>query len=353
MSKRLKGSNSSPIARIVDLKGKPGTARNKTKPEEVDKVLLDIWGNIAKGNVGPHSEGCLAKSFMWAQGEHFVKQDVHVVPTLHGATILQGIDAMPHNSPGLDGALAVDLKLMSHRAAHWLAQMFGCIESGAPWPKKARAGRIAWLDKNDGLTASLNLLDYRGLAILPKIYRLCFAIGLADADPWVEGWQTDDLFAGAASPVGAEDAWYLTSIAFEKARLQGDPITGGSTDIWMCFDQIQRADLLYFLLEESGFPKEVLTAYSAFHEHVIYDNTIGKGLGAPHFKPCGIPRGCPLSMTLVGFLFHPCARKMRAIDVIPRGLADDLTIYTIGGWHEIRVKNGYKETLDYLELIGA
>ena len=67
----------------------------------------------------------------------------------------------------------------------------------------------------------------------------------------------------------------------------------------------------------------------------------------------GIPQGCPLSMTFIAFLFHPWALKMRSLQVVPRGLADDLTIYAIGEFHEHDFKSGYIETLNFLKLIGA
>ena len=64
-------------AQPIDPKAEPGTARIKTKPEDVDKVLFDIWGTIAQGNVGKHSKGYLAQNFMRLQGDYFVKQDRH------------------------------------------------------------------------------------------------------------------------------------------------------------------------------------------------------------------------------------------------------------------------------------
>ena len=50
---------------------------------------------------------------------------------------------------------------------------------------------------------------------------------------------TQDFFAGTGEPVGAEDAWMLTGILIEEARLQGFDLAGGSADAWNCFDQIQ------------------------------------------------------------------------------------------------------------------
>ena len=56
--------------------------------------------------------------------------------------------------------------------------MFQAIEQGAEWPDQTLAGRTAWLDKTDGPLASLDPLEYRGLAILSKVYRIYGAMRL-------------------------------------------------------------------------------------------------------------------------------------------------------------------------------
>ena len=195
-------------------------------------------------------------------------------------------------------------------------------------------------------------LDYRGLAILSKIYRLYFAIRLVDLRPWIAGWEDPELYAGTTAATGAEDAWYLTGLDFEMAKLRGEDVTGGSADIWKCFDQVQRS-LVYFLLEAGGFPKAILNAYRNFHEKVTYHNTIGNGLGAPHTKKCSIPQGCPLSMTIIAYTFHPWVALMKARGGKPRGLADDLTITTTGPNHETCFRNAYDATFYYLKDLGA
>ena len=230
--------------------------------------------------------------------------------------------------------------------------MYKAIEAGVKWPDQVLIGRTAWLDKTEGAQCSLDPLDYRGLAILSNIYRLYFAIRLGDIRPWIATWEDPELYAGTTAATGAEDAWYFTALDFELAKLLGEDITGGSADIWKCFDQIQR-QLVYFLLEAGGFPKGILTAYRSFHENVMYHNTVGSGLGAPHFKQCSIPQGCPLSMTIIAYLFHPWVKLMKAHGAKPRGLADDLTITATGTNHEAIFKNAFDATFYYLKDLGA
>ena len=179
--------------------------------------------------------------------------------------------------------------------------LYQAIERRADWPKQTLSARTAWLDKTEGALPSLNPLDYRGLAILSKVYRLYFAIRLKDLKPWIQGCKCEEQIAGTEAATGAEDAWYSAALDLELAKVLGQEFTGGSADIWKCFDQIQR-ELIHFLLELSGSPIEILKAYKNFHENVEYHNTIGTGLGAPYSKQCSIPQCCPISMTLIAFL---------------------------------------------------
>ena len=74
---------------------------------------------------------------------------------------------------------------------------------------------------------SLDPLDYRGLALLSKFYRLYTSIRLRHLAPWVKGWQAEDVFAGTTAAVGAEDAWYHASCVYELCMITGIPYTGG------------------------------------------------------------------------------------------------------------------------------
>ena len=105
-------------------------------------------------------------------------------------------------------------------------------------------------------------------------------------------WATKDLFAGTCEPVGAEDGWYLMALLLEEARIQGIPITGGSADLWKCLDQIQIA-FLCKLIRLAGYPTGPLTAYSNFHQHCLYYNTLAGGLGLSHYHPSAFHRDVP------------------------------------------------------------
>ena len=349
----LKGAASAPITRIkLDKDGKTSHSTFTTDPTIIDQQLQGIWGKIHAGNLGPQSKKNAGSAFRKKYSKHMVIQSEIALPALDMNHLKEAIKHMPDNSPGLDGVQEGDMTALSDGALEWLATMLNSIEAGAPWPSQMLAGRTAWLDKTDGPVPSTDPLDYRGLAILSKVYRLYGVIRLRHLHPWIKTWEHSELFAGTTAPCGAEDAWYLLGLDFELARLTGQPLTGGSADIWKCFDQVQR-ELLYDLLQASGFPIPVLNAYRSFHEAVQYHNTIGTALGEPHAKPCSIPQGCPFSMMMTAFSFHPWIALMKSMGVKPRGLADDLTIVAFGPDHERRFRDAFGATMQYLKALGA
>ena len=69
---------------------------------------------------------------------------------------------------------------------------------------------------------------YRGLALLSVCYRIWGVATLRRSAPWVQSWQTGDLYAGTTAPLGAEDAWYIVNLQVEDAKLQGKDISGGA-----------------------------------------------------------------------------------------------------------------------------
>ena len=108
------------------------------------------------------------------------------------------------------------------------------------------------------------------------------------------------MYAGTPGR-GAADGAYATALEVEEARLQEEEFTGGVADIHKCFDQLLRA-LIYRLLEDGGFPKRVLRAYSGYLDHVQIHNSLMGCIGRGYYKGCSIPQGCPLSMMVMGYI---------------------------------------------------
>ena len=77
-------------------------------------------------------------------------------------------------------------------------------------------------------------------------------------------------------------------------------------------------------MRAAGCPPRVLRAYQSFMGDLRHVNSLGPGLGTPHERACGIPQGCPLSMTLIALLMRPWIMLMRECGAEPRVLADDV-----------------------------
>eukprot|EP00973_Karenia_brevis_P059463 8278657-Karenia_brevis.AAC.1 len=134
---------------------------------------------------------------------------------------------------------------------------------------------------------------------------------------------------GGMEGVGAEDAWYTTSLEKELCVVQDKPFVGGSVDLFKCFDQVLRP-LLYLILLISGLPYQILVPYISFLENLQLYNSISGSLGRPHRHRCGIPQGCPYSMVFISLFLRAWVVQMISFKANPRTLADDLLITTSG-----------------------
>jgi hypothetical protein len=123
-----------------------------------------------------------------------------------------------------------------------LVQLLTSIEEGAPWPSDLMQAKGVFLAKD--LKDQDDPLKFRTLLILPLLYRRWAKTRLFDLKPWIQEWKCKDMFAGTGNE-GAEDAWYLTALQLEKAALTDTPISGGTADIFKCFDRVLRNMLIF------------------------------------------------------------------------------------------------------------
>ena len=81
----------------------------------------------------------------------------------------------------------------------------------------------------------------------------------------------------------------------------------------------------------AGMPPGVLRAYEAYLKALKVYNCVAGGMGTPYVRLCGIPQGCPFSMTNVALIMKPCivmTKKITGISVYI--LADDVLIIATG-----------------------
>ena len=103
------------------------------------------------------------------------------------------------------------------------------IEEGAQWPKQLNFARAAFLAKEED--SDMDPMDYRVLLMLASSYRLYGKIRLSHLQPWIDGWNLPEIYAGIEGK-GAADAAYATAIEIEQCRVAGIKYTGGAADIF-------------------------------------------------------------------------------------------------------------------------
>ena len=86
-------------------------------------------------------------TFLKRYGKFFKKQPAAPAQEISADMLADLIQAMPDNTPGLDGVRKGNLLLLSPYALEWLASFYQAIEAGAPWPSCLRQARTAFISK--------------------------------------------------------------------------------------------------------------------------------------------------------------------------------------------------------------
>ena len=152
--------------------------------------------------------------------------------------------------------------------------------------------------------------------------------------------------------MGAVGAWHTALTLIEKLKLEGTPFCGGVADIAKFFDQIRRK-VVYIIARIAGMPTRILIPYTHFLENLLLYNCLAGGIGTPHTRACGIPQGCPFSMTIVALIMKPWVILMRACSVTCFILADDVLIIATGANMLDRFQKALNATHKYLQAMGA
>ena len=135
--------------------------------------------------------------------------------------------------------------------------------------------RAAFLTKD--AKDALNPLAYRALLMLPTIYRTWAKIRLRHLKPRIAAWKLPEMYVGIEGQ-GAADASYSTALQIEHCMVHGVDFTGGASDVYKRFDQIQRP-IIYAMLQKAGMPMKILKTYERFQESLTAHNKIAGGIG--------------------------------------------------------------------------
>ena len=261
--------------------------------------MRDTLAQIYKGNAENGEEK--AEKYVKKYDEHLFKAKTATMEKLTGKDLKQTAMDTGDSAAGLDQWAPGDMKMISDAALDALAEMLNMVEEGAEWPEQLRVARAAFLSKNP--EERLDPLEHRVLLMLPSTYRLWSKTRLRHLQPWVAAWAEPEMFAGVEGK-GAEDAAYSSALLVEWCKMTGTGFTGGSADIYKCFDQILRP-LVKQVLVEAGMPSRIIDTYIKYLENLKVYNIVAGGLGEPYGRPTSIPQGDPMSMMIVAILLRP------------------------------------------------
>ena len=153
--------------------------------------------------------------------------------------------------------------------------------------------------------------------------------------------------------MGAVDAWHDVLTTLEEYKLNGKHFIGGVADIAKFFDQIRR-EMVFKVCRAAGMPEGIARAYEEYISNLKVYNCLAGGMGTPYRRRCGIPQGCPLSMTVVALIMRPWIMIMRTYAGISCFiLADDVLILGTGLKMLSNFSKALNATHEYLHLMGA
>ena len=318
-----------------------------TDPNQVDELMRNYWQATFLGNVASQMQAVATYIITYCTCLFFAAP--FQVNPLTGQDLMETCQASAASSQGLDHWSPCEFRLLSLQACHYLALLLNLVEEGAPWPVTLWHARGAFLSKDP--SQPFQPMAYRILLVLPTLYRKWATTRLRHLGPWISTWADPAMHAGVPGSSAAE-AWYSTAIDKEYANATQQIFSGASFDIHKCFDQLLRM-LIYFVAMLAGCPTRILTAYFAYLESCYVHYSIAGHIGKAHRRPCGIPQGCPLSMMLVALLMRPWVQEMKAMNISPRTLADDLMLVVIGNDHIMTLVNGINATLQHIKCMGG
>ena len=202
-------------------------------------------------------------------------------------------------------------------------------------------------DPND----TANPLAHRALKITSAIYRKWATYRNTSLEEWTMSWEDKAINSGIPGR-GATDAWYRTALHVELQRISGQDVSGGSIDIYKCFDKINR-ELLKQIAITAGMPERIAEPHFRFIGDIEVRYQIGSKIGKARQEKCSIPQGCPFSMTMVALLMTPWVKLMRGLQVDPRVLADDLLFTAQGKHHRSSAVRAMRESRKFFSAMGA
>ena len=105
------GAASASLSRLRGPDPPEGTIA--THPQRLEQIVINTMGKIYQGNVTKQRQPLMLATFLRKYHGHFKAQALHHIDDISPGQLKALIQAMPDNTPGLDGIAKADLLLLS------------------------------------------------------------------------------------------------------------------------------------------------------------------------------------------------------------------------------------------------
>ena len=167
-------------------------------------------------------------------------------------------------------------------------------------------------------------LDMRPITVTSIIYRLWAGIRVRQSAAWQAQWLHKGQHGGRPGHSTSE-ALVGVTLAFEKAILNGEPLTGIAIDLAKAFDNVPQ-EIMFEVLRAFGADSGLLQGMRAMYEQINRRFKIGRYVGAEFRATNGILQGCPLSVMMLNALMAVLHLALDEVGVYGESYVDDLTI---------------------------
>jgi hypothetical protein len=243
----------------------------------------------------------------------------HLLHPLDGAalevTLKKWSRSKAGGTDGWEAALFKDIPLV---LLDRLAEFYGLVELGAPWPRALVEGLMALVPKK---TTAGGALEQRPITLTNLGYRLWSGTRCRESSSWLRAWAHPR--SGGGPGRGPELVWGPIALRAEAAKSTGDPLGGISADLWKYYDLISPEIALGFL-ESLGLSSRVALPLKAFYRDLFRFMSLN-GVTAPGFRSSqAVLQGCAWSNPLAfAIAFAWASRVEEAAAVWAYFYADD------------------------------
>jgi hypothetical protein len=193
----------------------------------------------------------------------------------------------PGKAPGHDGWQVRRMRQWPPAVWELVAQLLAAVEEASCWPRQLRQGVVCLLPKAGVQATTCTPLEARPVVLLSMIYRMWARRRGRELGRWLVENGMEGLPDLSRS---AEDYGTLLTAEFERAEVLGEPVLAVCVDQSKAYDMV-RLDLLEFLLEGSGLPRQVWQPNGTCTAEIQSDASRG-GRASAHLRlhprlPCG------------------------------------------------------------------